>query len=361
MTRTSLSLALMALLAACGDGQPFDDDEIVEEVPVPVEEVIPDEIEEPEDVLNVTTIAQPLTNEQEDRGDIIRAEAPNDTGGGTTSLFSFNVDDNTFEIDGLAFDGLNVYQVFAPLENDLGTVAIYAADAEVEDFLTGNPVGQIIPYFALYDASTVTLEDGTPRTSFSIVRTGGYADFGFGVFGYDRAGDAVIPTVGQATFSGDYAGTRVNGQLAILEVTAGDLTIDIDFDDFNGTPGIKGILENRIAFDSEGNPLVVNNSVLESDGAAGSLQLPNLTFDIRNEGTTISSTGEIGGSVSSTVINDQGQIEVYESGNYVGIIAGDLTDPNDGGEIVGVLVFDSNDNRFDNVIVQETGGFIATR
>jgi hypothetical protein len=52
---------------------------------------------------------------------------------------------------------------------------------------------------------------------------------------------------------------------------------------------------------------------------------------------------------------------VYETGTYAGIIAGDLTDVNDGGEIVGVLVIESEDSRFTGVNFQETGGFIATR
>ena len=133
MTRTSLYLALMALLAACGDGQPFQfaEDEVVEDDTAT--EVIPEEVEEPEDVLNVITVAQELSSAREDRGDISRAEAPNDIGGGTSTLFSYNGDDDTFEIDGLAFDGLNTYQRFAALPQ-LAAVPIYGHDTRTADF-----------------------------------------------------------------------------------------------------------------------------------------------------------------------------------------------------------------------------------
>ncbi len=43
------------------------------------------------------------------------------------------------------------------------------------------------------------------------------------------------------------------------------------------------------------------------------------------------------------------------------MIAGDATDPSDGGEIVGVIVIESEDPRYEGVTAQETGGFILYR
>ena len=371
MTRTSLSLALMALLAACGDGQPlFDEDPsdtgtgVGTDGGVPFEAVDPNDVDEPEDVLNSGTIAPPLRGTLAARGDVLRAEAFNENGGGATSSFAFNGNDDTFFVDGLAFDGLNVYQRFDALPQ-IGTVAVYQADQVVPDSLTGNPVGQIIPYFALFDTSDVIIDQGTEdadfRTTFAIVRTGGYDDFGFGTFAYARAGSFVIPTSGQATFNGDYAGARVSDTFPEFQLTEGNITIDIDFDDFNGTPGIKGLLNERRAFSPDGQELEVNRDIRTDAGSFAAIQLPDLPFVIRASGDTISSNGEIGGNVSNTIINRQGNIVEYETGTYVGIIAGDLTDINDGGEIVGILTFESEDSRFQGVIAQETGGFIATR
>lgn len=372
MTRTSLSLALMALLAACGDGQPLFDEEVEDTTTelegIPFEDIEADDVDEPEDVLNAGTVAPPLRDTLQDRGDIVRTEARNDLGGGASSLFSYDGDNDTFVIDGLAFDGLNTYQRFAALPQ-LGNVAVYRGDAVVEDLISTNDISQIVPYFALYDVSETTLDDGTPRTTFAVVRTGGYRDFGFGTFAYQRAGSFAAPTEGQATFSGTYAGARVldtfssgsTDEFEAFALTQADVTIDIDFDDFNGTPGIKGILTNRQAFDEDGATVEVNNSIFTANGSTFAIQLPDLPFDIRSTGTTISTNGEIGGTLSNTIINREGSILEYETGSYLGILAGDLTDPNDGGEIVGVIVIQSEDSRFNGVLAQETGGFIATR
>jgi hypothetical protein len=375
MTRTPLILAMLALLAACGDGQPlFDDAEADAEDTatdgIPFEEVAVEDVDDPDDVLNAGTVAPPLLGTLTQRGDIVRVEAPDGNGGGFTSLFSYSSDGDVFLIDGLAFDGLNEYERFASLPQ-LGTVAVYQGDATVADFLTGTPVSQIVPYFALYDVSDVIIDEGEDdqsfRTSFAVVRTGGYDDYGFGTFAYERAGGFVIPTEGQATFSGTYAGLRISetfstDDLAVEDIlTSADINIDIDFDDFNGTPGIKGVLSNRQAYDQYGSAIETNRSITTTDGSANAIQLPNLPFIIRGDGTTISADGEIGGNLANTIIDRSGAIREYETGTYAGIIAGDLTDENDGGEIVGVIVIESEDSRFDGIVFQETGGFIATR
>lgn len=385
MTRTSLSLALVALLAACGDGQPLFDTEESDANGgtggVPFEPVEPEDVDEPEDVLNSGTVAPPLRGSLANRGDIVRAERINDQGGGSTSLFSYNGNEDVFIVDGIAFDGLNQYQRF-DARPQLGNVAVYQGDAVVDDFLTldgetsPNQVQQIVPYFALYDVSDRIVgagtDDETFRSSFAIIRTGGYADNGFGTFAYQRAGSFVIPSEGQATFSGTYAGLRTNDTFSASALdategldgdvlTSGDITIAIDFDDFNGVPGIQGTLSNRRAFNQFGEELEVNRDIRTSAGSTRAVQLPTLPFIIRNTGTTISEAGEIGGNVANTIIDRDGNIVEYETGTYAGLIAGDLTDSSDGGEIVGVLVFEAEDSRFRGVTTTETGGFIATR
>ncbi|MFT4701612.1 MAG: hypothetical protein ACI9ND_001349 [Yoonia sp.] len=377
MTRTTLSLAFVALLAACGDGQPLFDEEVASgaegiESGVPDIEGTPfeeldagsdpdsDNITDPDDILANGTVSPPLNGARANRGDIVRAEARSGSGG-ITSLFNYNGTDDTFNVDGLAFDGLNTYQRFATLPQ-LGETAVYRADATVADALTENLVEQQAPYFALYDTSDTALDDGTLRTSFAIVRTGAYSGFGFGSYAYQRAGTTTLPETGQATFSGTYAGARVFDIIAGLELTQGDVTIDIDFDDFNGTPGIKGLLSNRRMFDEFGNELETFNEVDRGIRPSTAVQTPNLPFVVRASGETISSNGELVGEIRNRIRDPAtGAFVTYEDGNYYGILAGDLTDPADGGEIVGVLVFEVEDSRYANVNAQETGGFIATR
>ncbi|MBB5720897.1 hypothetical protein FHS72_000501 [Loktanella ponticola] len=350
MIRTPISLALLATLAACGDGQPFFNEE---------EAAI--EVGSPDEFLSDNTDSIALDDALADRGDIIRQE-PTDGNGGIASALVFNVDEDTFFVDGLAFDGLNTYQRFGAIES-IGDNKVFQADFVVEDSLTGAPVGQSIPYFALYNASTVTLEDGTPRSALAIVRTGGYTDYGFGSYSYQRAGNHVLPTEGQATFTGTYAGLRVFDKISEIELSQADVSLDIDFDDFDGTPGLKGVLTNRHYYAANGAEITVFTDELRTDDHDdAAIQAPDLNFVVRAGGTTISTSGEIAGEVSNRIIDPRSGDHVdYEVGNYFGILAGDMTDVADGGEVVGILVFEVEDSRFGNVIAQETGGFIATR
>jgi len=305
--------------------------------------------------------------------------------------------DDTLVIDNLAFDGLNVYTRGANTTparlSDLGTIAVYHGDLTVPDFLTGTPVNQAVPYVALYDESEFTVTDpipegatpeeiaainaaARPRSSFAIVRTGEYFGFGFGGFGYERAGDAVLASTGQATFNGDYAGLRVVNQFPELLIVEADIAIDIDFDDFNTGAGLKGSISNRQAYTADGAEFPTFTGLNRTDidladfpGVEEELdvvQLPDMDFVVRGGGETIKSNGEISGEIRSRYVNpSSGSIEVYEDGSYFAIIAGDTTGgpdgTGDGGEVVGIVKVESPDSRFLGVTAQETGGFIAKR
>jgi len=195
----------------------------------------------------------------------------NDTGGGLVSSVAYNADNDTITVDNLAFDGANVYSRDSQVAS-LGGYAIYEADEVTFDTLTGEPIQQVRNYRTIFGVSDNTTEDGDPRTSFALVRSGGFAGYGFGGFVYERNGGVTIPVRGQAGFSGRYAGVRLFSNRGGLEYTRGDVALAIDF-------------------------------------------------------------------------------------------GGDATDINDGGEIVGVFVIESEDTRpeFEGTSVQETGGFILTR
>lgn len=402
MTRIPFSLALLAVLAACDNAQPliFPGDEIVEvddaeEVTEdetsgsdPASSAVPPTIDE---ILDEGTLEVALSGARDARGDISRTEA-RDGSGGFAEDFIVNETADTLEIDNLAFDGLNIYTRGANTSpariSDLGTVAAYHGDLTVPDFLTGAPVEQAVPYVALYDESDVIIIDdipadatpeeiaaiqaaARPRSSFTIVRTGAYVGFGFGGFGYDRAGDTVIATTGQATFDGDYGGLRVVDEFPELLVIEGDIQIDIDFDDFNSGAGLKGQITNRQAYTAEGelfptftgidrrtiDPATLPVGVLASEV----VQLPTLDFVVRGGGETIKSNGELSGEIRSRYVNPtSGATEVYEDGFYYALIAGDTT-AGDGGEVTGVIKVESPDSRFIGVNAQETGGFVASR
>jgi hypothetical protein len=176
-----------------------------------------------------------------------------------------------------------------------------------------------------------------------------------------RDGAVSLPpdnTTGQAGFTGKYAGLRIFDGIAKMELTEADIKIDIDFDDFDANNTVKGRLYNRAAYNPDGTAVVLGD-----DYDAGELPLGDLPFVIAEGVDNFNEDGEIFGSVRNTRLdlNSGTQVE-YETGKYYGIMAGDLNDPADGGEIVGIIVIDSFDPR-DRIEkqVQETGGFIVYR
>lgn len=361
MFRLMIAVSALALLTACGDGQPFDLQETAGEDAAGddgLTEPGDDEVTDPPDGVETDTLPPGTTDPSRDSA-ILRFEPRNDQGGGRiTSPVTYDAETDTFTVDNLAFDGFNTYSRGTTVSS-MGGYAVYEAEVAVTDFLDGDTVGQILPYRAILGVSrnSVRDEDGNrvPRSSFAIVRTGGYIDYGFGGFVYEREGGVVLPTEGQANFSGGYGGIRVFNSRGGLEYVRGDMNIDIDFDDFNANSGVKGRITNREFFNSDGSSIATGNG-------EGQLPNPDVVFVITDgEGSSVDGNGEITGGVISTYVPEDADAPVeYETGTYFAIISGDLTDRSDGGEITGVMVLDSTDPR-DGVQAQETGGFILYR
>ncbi|GGL63468.1 hypothetical protein [Wenxinia marina] len=348
MHRFLLAASVLAILSGCGDGQPFFDDE---EPAEPTEPTDPTDPETPNDILDTGTVLPPGATEPEPDGGLTRSEAGGDTGGGYVDSVAYQPGSDTFVVDGLGFDGANVYQRGTEV-GSLGGYAVFEADVQAEDTLTGEPIGQIVPYRALYGVSDNQV-DGEARTAFAIVRTGGYVNYGFGGFVYERNGAVVLPDSGQAVFSGDYAGMRVFDARGGLEFTRADMQVAIDFDDFNTNDAVQGRIFNRVAFDEVGGTVPL--------GGEDQLVLPDVLFNIEaGGGGGLTEAGEISGTLSSNVLSETGALETYEEGTYYGILAGDTT-AGDGGELVGIVVLESDDPRYDGVTAQETGGFILYR
>ncbi|SEQ63590.1 hypothetical protein SAMN05428995_105383 [Loktanella sp. DSM 29012] len=337
MTRFLTTVSALAWLAACGDGQP-----LFEDVQSDAQVADDDDLDLP-----------PGTEDVSASSDIFRFEARNSQGGGLVTDVSYNAANDTFSVDNLGFDGENVYTRKTGALATLGTTRVYEADATVRDFLTGDPVSQIVPYVALYGVSKNRV-DGDPRTSFAIVRTGGYAGYGFGGYVYERNGGTVLPNEGQATFSGDYAGVRVFAPArSQLEYVTGQMSIDIDFEDFNANDAVKGAITNRRFFDENGVRIVTGTG-------PDDLQSPNVPIIVVEGSKSLSTAGEIEVELQNFILNESGVLEPYEGGKFTGIIAGDTTSGS-GGEIVGVVVLESEDPRFEGITAQETGGVILYR
>ncbi len=324
----ALLLALLGMLAACGDGDGTN--------PVNnpgVEEEDDDETELP-DGTDDATADDPITRYE---------EQDESNGNGYASSISYDAETDTFTVDNLGFDGDNVYTRDDQVAS-LGPYAVYEATETFYDSVTGEPISQIAPHKAIYGLST------SGATNFAIVRTGGYIDYGFGGFVYSRNGSVTLPTSGQAAYSGDYAGLRDFDGRAGIEYVTGDMTMAIDFEDFNDGNAVQGLVYNRRVYDTAGND--VTDDILTAMGTSATA-LPTLVFDVGPG--VMDDNGEIAGELRSNTYDADGVATQYEEGNYYAVLSGSNAE-----EVVGVIVVTADDPRFD-ATVRETGGFILSR
>lgn len=345
MIRTLGVISILALLAACGDGQPFFNEDDPGDATADE-----DTADEDGGGIEGDSGLPPGTASPTSEDTILRYEPRTDDGnGGFVTSVSYNANDDTFEVDNLAFDGFNVYArddaVPTLSSSDQTVYAVYESEGAVTDTGSGSDVDQF-DYRAIYGVSrnTTTIEgEVRPRTQFAIVRTGSYVDYGFGGFVYQRNGNVTLPATGQAQYTGDYAGVRVFSNAGGLEYVAGSMDISIDFDDFNDGAGVRGEIYDRAYFDVNGNPIPTG----------GEDQIPDTDVQFLVGPGALTENGEITGGAQSLTTAEDGSIEVYEEGTYYAIMSGDNAD-----EIVGVIVLEADDPRAENVTVQETGGFI---
>jgi hypothetical protein len=285
---------------------------------------------------------------------IVRYEAPGD-GNGFVSSVRYEGSTDTFIVDNLAFDAANVYQRGTDVSSLAdGQYAVYESTTPFPDTVTDDPISQL-GYRAIYGVSKNEGANGDPATQFAIVRTGSYADYGFGGFLYQRNGSVSLPNSGQATFSGKTAGIRDFDGAAGLEYTTGQLTIDIDFEDFNdvtGTrgDGVKGQWTERKVFDAQGNDItrdIIDRINPNLDA------IPTALFTIAPG--SLRDSGDLTGEITTQYRDEAGELQDLENGNYYAVVSG-----NDPSEIAGVIVV-TNDVEFDDRTVRETAGFIVYR
>lgn len=287
---------------------------------------------------------------------IVRYEAKDtETGSGYVTNVGYDAASDTFTVQGLAFDGDNAY-VRGTKVGSLGNVAVYEGKPEEPDDFTGSPVTQL-QHRALYGVS----KNG--QVEFAIVRTGGYIDYGFGGFIYQRNGGVTLPEEGegrdvargQAHYKGEMTSLRDFEGRPGLEYGRADMTMDIDFDDFNDGNAVKGRVFNRRIYDIDGNDITADIvAAVEEDADLAQDGLPVIVFDISEN--VMSDHGEIAGTVQSNYYTGTGAVEGFEAGNYYAIVSGSNAQT-----VVGMIVVEGDDPRWDGVTTRETGGFILTR
>ena len=280
---------------------------------------------------------------------ITRFDPASASNGYVTSV-EYDSTTDSFSVDNIAFDGAGPYSRDDEVggNNAIIPYAVYESAATTSDAITGTPIDQL-GYKAIYAVSA------SNQSKFGIVRTGAYQNFGFGGFLYNRSGSFSLPSGGQATFTGNYQGLRDFDGDTGIEYAVAQMTIDIDFDDFNDGSAVKGELSNRKVFDTAGNDITTDVlTALNNQNNTSAAALPVLTINITSG--SVSANGELIGTMESLVENNAGIVSTYETGNYYAVMSGDQAN-----EVVGVLVVTADDPRYSNVTVRETGGFILTR
>lgn len=319
MPNWTKALAVLALVAAC-DGNPWAEE---------TEEPLPPGTTDP-------TASSPIT----------RTEEVDDSGNGFAEGMSYDATTDTFTVDGLAFDGDNVYTRDTAVPS-LGPFAVYEAASVFNDPLTGQPIQQF-QHKAIYGV------DPEGDVSFAIVRTGAYVPYGYGGWIYSRSGGVELPTTGQASYAGNYAALRDFDGRGGLEYATGSMNIAIDFADFNDGNGVQGQVYNRKILDTDGNDITDTViAALNAEYDASATSLPVMNFKVGPGVTT--AAGELSGGIDSYVVDNDGNLTQLEDGKYYAVLSG-----NNAGKVVGVIVVESDDPRFD-ATVRETGGFILVR
>lgn len=323
------ALLAVFLLAAC-DGNPFAPPA-------------------PEPVGDTTVSPLPGTTSPRAATSIARYEDENGDGDGFVkdTDITYDAENDEFHVNNLAFDGNNTYPrstvTFAGTGKPAGTLGDFAVYEAVP---VPGDLSPTLQYRALRGVSS------SGKTQFAVVRTGSFADYGFGGFVLSRDGGVALPQSGRATYEGAYAGLRDFVGQGDLEYVKGTMDLSIDFGDFDSGPGVVGTVRDRQIFDINGNNITADVLAgLASDPDNIPTELPVFQFFLGPD--TMDQNGELYGNVKSEIDNGDGSFSDYEDGNYYAIVAGD-----NASEVVGIIVVTSSDPRTTGVTVRETGGFL---
>jgi hypothetical protein len=282
MMRTYLAMSVAVCLAGCGDGNPF-------------------------------------TDTQEDAPDIAPSSVYFDDQGARLVVNNIGYDPETDQviINNIPFDDpQNRY-------DRIGTEAF----TNSFDAYESNPAPGTneIQYFAVFRR--------TGNSQVAAAGTNRYIDFGYAGAGAQRlSGLPTLPTTGIYSYNGEYAAVRTTldpvGGNTIGYVT-GDVAMQVDFDDFDGSGAVGAVVSNRTVYDTTGAPI---------GPLAGFISLQDTDIDFVDRTIVEADATEIDGSGTQVA-----------TGNWSGVFAG----PN-GEEIAGIVFVNG-------ATTQEVGGLIANR
>ena len=303
MKRILLTTALSAGLIACGDGNPFDTNNVN------------------------NNAADPNTNANKrflfDTGRFL-----------TANQFTYDATADTIQINNLPFDGVSA------------SGGAYTRQAAVV-LPNGAQVYQNSPGTGEDTYVAVIVRNGTTGTLAGAVGTNAYRGFGYGG-AYAERPSSGLPATRPAAYSytGNYAGVRVirqdvTGAADALQLTTGTAGITVDLQNLDNGGSIKGRVTGRQLWDTNGNLI----------GAMDTILLNETTIDTTNNRTNDNATAD-----TLNADGTQAQVGTWE-GNFSG--------PN-GEEIVGYVVIegqisdrDPSHDATNTVEGREIGGFIT--
>ncbi len=244
------------------------------------------------------------------------------------NALSYDSGADTLTINNLPFDGPDgTYQ--AKATNLAGPFAVYES-------IEGSETGKR-QYYAVFRKSTYVQA--------AAVGTNDYANFGFGGATAQRFGNTLVtlPTEGEYTFTGEYAGVRIlrpQSGTGTFQFVEGNVEVVVDILDFDVTGAVEAIISDRMLYDIDGNqigPLI------------GSVALGTAEIDFTNS-LVLTSTAY------GYEIKDAGMTQLQQ-GYWKAMFGG----PN-GEEIAGIVLLEGTTPvGDDDVPVRETGVFIAVR
>jgi hypothetical protein len=357
-----ISLALIASLAACGDGNPF-----AEETETTTGETTDgEEVGDGEGTGINRDGIPPGTTTPSPNEAVFRSEPTIDAegtkaGNGFATGIAYNSTDDTFSVDNLAFDGDRPYSRGTNVSSlsrntaGVGRFQVYEGPTTAIDprsITDDNPTGEVrqFTYRAVYGVSKNRVGDTDQATTqFAIVRTGSYIDYGFGGFIYQRDTSVSLPETGVATFNGHSAGLRDFGNASGLQYTTADVNVVIDFEDFNDGQsirgdGVRGSITNREVFDLDGNNIT---AIVAGELGEDVTAIPDALFIVGPD--VLDNNGDLIADIRSDLPNNGG---IYETGKFYAIVSGEAD------EIAGVFVLESEGVETDS---RDTGGFIIYR
>ncbi|WP_147103648.1 hypothetical protein [Tateyamaria sp. syn59] len=312
MTRTAAVLALAALLAACGDGNPFTSTDDADAGGAPTAPVDPTTPTEPTTPTNPLAVPEAIASDLES--------------------ISFDAATNTLTVTGLSQDGV-------PLVNEYRHVATSFVDG-YETFTGQNdPLGRHATAF-------VASRDGVQA---GVVLTGPQFNTFFGGVYFDRTGDYVAPTAPESrfdvTYYGNYAaGLNLDGPRTDIFPTPG---IDPDVNTPNQAAYVRGLMFVNVDLNDMSVEGEIYNRTAVTSGGNFDMQ------DIVLVDGTLTGEGTFSGNIEVDTRDPAfpGSTERADIGDFAGVIGGSEGQFMAGGtEVTDVL------ETFDNEI--ERGVFV---